>query len=86
MIISKSLIITGFNHAGLIKYYSSYEEDKTKQGYLYDVINDDKYEILDDLSNELNIAEEEVEENLDEPEEIEETNKNRRCLKCLFRR
>jgi hypothetical protein len=68
-IISKKLIINGFNHAGLIKYYSSYEEDKINEGYLYDLINDDKYEILDDISNDLNIAEEELEDNLEEEEE-----------------
>ena len=55
-IITKNIIINGFNKAGIInKYYTSEEEDKISDLFIQDLIDEKSYEIIDDLSIELNV-------------------------------
>ena len=63
-IITKDCIINGFKSAGVInKYYLSTEEEKTNKSYLYDLIGEDKNEIIDDLRNEINISDNDADVN-----------------------
>ena len=47
LLINNNLIINGFNHAGIInKFYLSSEEEKIREGYLYDLLPKEKNEII----------------------------------------
>ena len=53
-IITKNSIINGFKNTGLMdKFDLSLEEEKINHLFLYDLIGEDKLEIIDDLGNEL---------------------------------
>ena len=78
-LITKNIIINGFKKSGIVgNNYLSIEEQKIRDSYLYDLNISDNLEILDDISNELNIdinsIEEEENEELDFSEEKEKSN------------
>ena len=71
-VITKDIIINGFNKAGLINiFYTTSEEDKIRESYNYDIFND-VYELEDDLGKELNVDPNELEEKFCEDENSEE--------------
>lgn len=71
-IITKDIIINGFNKAGLINiFYTTSEEDKIRESYNFDIFND-VYELEDDLGKELNVDPNELEEKFCEDENSEE--------------
>lgn len=72
-LITKSDIISGFKHSGIIdNFYYSSEEDKIIAGYQYDLIGFQNEEILDDLGVELNINENSFENNSNSDEDGQE--------------
>ena len=76
-LITKSDIISGFRHAGIIdNFYYSSEEDKIIAGYQYDLIGFQNEEILDDLGVELNINENDFENDSNSDEDDLEKLKN----------
>ena len=79
-IITKDDIKRGFEYAGIIgNYYTSKEEDNINSGYLYDLIENDNLEILDDLGSYLNLTEKDV-ENESDNEEKEKKDKFKNLL------
>ena len=49
-LITNNIIINSFNKAGIIRNnYLSIEEEKIKEGYIYDLNVSDMTEIIDDL-------------------------------------
>ncbi len=55
-LITKNIIIQGFNCSGIINnYYLSYEEEKLNKNYLYDLFEYSNLDILDDLWADLNL-------------------------------
>ena len=74
-IITKNIIINGFNKAGIInKYYTSEEEDKISDLFIQDLIDEKSYEIIDDLSIELNVNMNNLEN--EEEDEIDKESSN----------
>lgn len=74
-IITKNIIINGFNKAGIInKYYTSEEEDKISDLFVRDLIDERSYEIVDDLSIELNVNMNNLEN--EEEDEIDKESSN----------
>lgn len=94
-IISRDIIINGFKHACLINnYYLSNEEERINDLNTYNLINEDKNDIIDDLGQEINICEKELEElndlELEEKDEKDYDNlskglKNNKVFDMLFK-
>ncbi len=54
--ITKEVIINGFQHADIINnHYLSYEEENLNNNYIYDLFGFNNLDILDDFGEELNI-------------------------------
>ena len=69
-IITKDIIIHGFNRSGNINnYYLSYEEEKINKNYLYDLFEFSNLDILDDFGADLNLDINELNENSESGDE-----------------
>ena len=69
-LISKDIIVNGFIKAGISgNFYLSKDEEKSREGFIYDLgLNNDK-DILDDISQEMDINQEKSE--ISESDEID---------------
>ena len=65
--ITNSIIVNGFKKAGIIgNSYLSKDEEKIREGYIYDLGLNNNLEIIDDLAEEYNLINNENELNLEE--------------------
>ena len=65
--ITNSIIVNGFKKAGIIgNSYLSKDEEKIREGYIYDLGLNYNLEIIDDLAEEYNLVNNENELNLEE--------------------
>ena len=78
-IITKDIIMKGFKYCGITNnFYLSNDEYKLYDNYMFDLIDAEKFDILDDLGQELNVSENDFKEKNDSDEEdVEQVEKEK---------
>ena len=78
-IITKDIIMKGFKYCGITNnFYLSNDEYKLYDNYMFDLIDAEKFDILDDLGQELNVTKNDFKEKNDSDEEdVEQVEKEK---------
>ena len=78
-IITKDIIMKGFKYCGITNnFYLSNDEYKLYDNYMFALIDAEKFDILDDLGQELNVSENDFKEKNDSDEEdVEQVEKEK---------
>ena len=74
----KEDIIKGFAHVDIINnHYLSKEEKRIQKEYIFDLIGNNKQEIIDDLGSQLNVAEKDLENNENFNDQLDDVSNDR---------